>query len=171
MFLLNPAAIYSVRNVGLAPLGFPTPYSAVITITRISDNATADAYDNGAGLVLADNTTLISTWLAGSQARVTTWWDQSGNFNHATQPDPAQQPLLFYLTPILPKVYFKNQAHSLLISGSQPTAYGAFCTFTAMSLGSFGTVRGRAAFDPLIVAGSDTGTIVKFATDSLVRTR
>jgi len=37
-------------------------------------------------------------------------------------------------------IYFQSQYHSLLLAGSQPKAYAAFCTFTALSLGQYGTI-------------------------------
>jgi hypothetical protein len=61
----------------------------IFTVARSSDGAEADVYLNGKGLVrkVQDTATrartfgpgALETWLAGAQAEVVTWYDQSGN--------------------------------------------------------------------------------------------
>ncbi|RYH20300.1 hypothetical protein EON65_23855 [archaeon] len=66
-----------------------------IRIRRSSDNAQLDFYANPDGDMNSDLNgagTLLATWLGGSTAYVTIWYDQTGNGRHATQTTTSLQP-------------------------------------------------------------------------------
>lgn len=82
-FLLNrfsgAAAAYSLRKLSASATN-------VVRVRRSSDNAeldfTADEINDGS----------LLTWVGAGDGLVTTWYDQSGNANHATQATAASQP-------------------------------------------------------------------------------
>lgn len=78
-----PWAAYSVRLLKSTYAG------ACVRLRRVSDDAESDFGFVG-GLL---DTTSIATWVGGSTARITTWYDQSGNARNAVQATAAQQPL------------------------------------------------------------------------------
>jgi hypothetical protein len=70
---------------------------AVVNIRRSSDNVTQDFYADILGNLgtSANGTgTSFASWISTSTAYVTTWYDQSGNNNHATQTNTSYQPVL-----------------------------------------------------------------------------
>lgn len=67
-----------------------------VTIRRTSDNATSDFYADAygqLGTTVNGTGTTVESWLNGSQAYITKWYDQSGKGNHATQSTNGNQPL------------------------------------------------------------------------------
>jgi len=75
--------------------GYP---GAILNIRRSSDNATQDFYMDLTGTIVTTNAfqggTIYSSWIGSSTAYVTTWYDQSGLGNHATQTTTTLQPTL-----------------------------------------------------------------------------
>jgi hypothetical protein len=68
-----------------------------INVRRDSDNATTDVFasSNGAlGLAIDGTGTPLASWLSNAVPFVTTWFDQSGMSNHATQTTSTAQPYL-----------------------------------------------------------------------------
>jgi hypothetical protein len=76
------AAAYSLSQL------FTTYTGDAIRVRRSSDNAEADIGFDGTDL---DNSSLTS-FCSGTDGFVTTWYDQSGNANNATQGTAANQP-------------------------------------------------------------------------------
>jgi len=77
-----PAAAYSLRLLS-------SKYSGnAVTVRRSSDNTTANIGFSGTIL----NTTTLTTFCASTNCFVTTWYDQTGNGNNATQSTAANQP-------------------------------------------------------------------------------
>jgi hypothetical protein len=76
------AAAYSLRKLSENYLGFS------IQVRRSSDNAVLDIGFEGTNL---DTTTLLS-FVGAGDGFVTTWYDQSGNGNNATQTTAINQP-------------------------------------------------------------------------------
>ncbi|RYY40437.1 MAG: T9SS type A sorting domain-containing protein [Chitinophagaceae bacterium] len=78
----------AVMAVGLRKLksGYAGP---LLRLRRESDDAESDFGSEGSDLDLAS----IDTWLGTAHGLVTTLYDQTGNGNHVTQPNPSQQPL------------------------------------------------------------------------------
>lgn len=82
---------YSLYRVSSSYVG-PT-----FTIRRSSDNALTNVYSdiNGVmGLQLNGTGTSLSSWLGGSTAYITVWYDQSPGARHASQGNSAIQPIL-----------------------------------------------------------------------------
>ena len=78
----NSAAAYSLRLLTIAYKG------SAIQVRRSSDNTTQD-------IGFVDNeldTTSLASFCSGTDGFVTTWYDQSGNGNNATQSTDANQP-------------------------------------------------------------------------------
>jgi hypothetical protein len=59
----------------------------------------------------------LANWIGGATGYVTTWYDQSGRGNHATQSTAANQPVIQKAT--------KGPGYSCLFSGSQRLALGS----------------------------------------------
>jgi hypothetical protein len=79
------AAAYSLRKLS-------STYSGdAIEVRRSSDNATQDIGFTSGEL----DTTTLSTFCSGTDGFVTTWYDQSGNGNDATQTTAANQPKIY----------------------------------------------------------------------------
>lgn len=85
------AGIYGVR------LLYSNYTGPIMKIRRGNDNIEKDFYYNinADNLVTDDGTTLNTSWLNNgfAIAYVTTWYDQSGNQNHATQTTTTYQPV------------------------------------------------------------------------------
>jgi hypothetical protein len=97
----NAAVAYSVRKLRTAYTG------SAIRVRRSSDNTETDIGFSGANL----DTTALTTFCSGTNGFVTTWYDQSGNSNNATQTTAANQPQIV-------------SAGSLITKNSKPAIYG-----------------------------------------------
>lgn len=101
----DAAAAYSLRKLRSGYTG------AAIQVRRSSDNAVQNiGFDSNGGLDTTALTTFVGT---GNTGFVTTWYDQSGNNNHATQSTTANQPVIFSAGAIIsentkPSIYFNN---------------------------------------------------------------
>jgi hypothetical protein len=81
-FYPNAAAAYSLRKLRAAYTG------SAIKVRRASDNTEQDI-----GFVNNElDTSALTTFCSGTNGFVTTWYDQSGNANNATQTTAANQP-------------------------------------------------------------------------------
>lgn len=79
------AAAYSLRKLRTAYTG------SAIEVRRASDNTTQDI-----GFVNNElDTSTLATFCSGTDGFVTTWYDQSGNGNDATQTTAANQPKIY----------------------------------------------------------------------------
>ena len=97
----NAAAAYSVRKLRTLYTG------SAIRVRRSTDNAEENIGFDGLGDL--DNTAL-TTFCSGTNGFVTTWYDQSGNGNNATQPTAANQPQIV-------------SSGSVLLENSKPSLY------------------------------------------------
>lgn len=80
----SPVVVYGMRRL-------VTAYSsALIQVQRASDNTNFDVLQLANGL---PDTPSAVTFAAGSQLRIRTWYDQTGNGRHATQTVFANMPL------------------------------------------------------------------------------
>lgn len=77
------AAAYSLRALSSSYTG------ALIEVRRASDNATQDIYAKYDGTLNVD---ALESFCSGTNGFVTTWYDQSGNSNDATQATASDQP-------------------------------------------------------------------------------
>ncbi|MFN0293494.1 T9SS type A sorting domain-containing protein [Pedobacter helvus] len=93
----QPTLAYSVRQIKSSYTG------PAVRIRRDNDNQQVDVYFNADGVITLNSTvsvagggvateTLLSTWVGSASAFITTWYDQSGNANHATQTTTTFQP-------------------------------------------------------------------------------
>jgi hypothetical protein len=79
----NAAAAYSLRKLRLLYTG------NAIRVRRSSDNTEQNIGFTALGIL---DTTALTTFCSGTNGFVTTWYDQSGNANNATQATAANQP-------------------------------------------------------------------------------
>ena len=80
----NSAVAYSLRKLRTAYTG------SAIRVRRSSDNAEQNIGFSGNNL----NTSALTTFCAGTNGFVTTWYDQSGNGANAIQTIASQQPII-----------------------------------------------------------------------------
>ena len=82
-----------------------------VQVRRSSDNTTQDFYADRLGNLLTAPVTgqPLTNWLGGATGYVTTWYDQSGQGNHATQGTAANQPIIQRAT--------KGPGYSVLFDG------------------------------------------------------
>ena len=92
----NASSAYSIRLLRGASYN-----NALLRVRRSSDNAEVDVFvDTNFQLSLSSNITsrtsgtTLGTWVGANSAFVTTWYDQSGNNNNATQASAANQPTI-----------------------------------------------------------------------------
>jgi len=92
----NASSAYSIRLLRGASYN-----NALLRVRRSSDNAEVDVFvDTNFQLSLNSNITsrtsgtTLATWVGVNSAFVTTWYDQSGNNNNATQTSAANQPTI-----------------------------------------------------------------------------
>lgn len=78
------AVWYGMRRVITAYNG------PLVQVQRASDNATMDVPQDTKGL---PDLAAVVAWAAGSETRIRTWYDQTGQSRHATQTTWAQMPL------------------------------------------------------------------------------
>jgi hypothetical protein len=90
----SASSAYSIRLLRAARYN-----NALLRGRRSSDNAEVDIFvDSNYQLSLNSNITsrtsgtTLATWAGANSVFVTTWYDQSGNNNNATQTSPANQP-------------------------------------------------------------------------------
>lgn len=79
----NAAVAYSVRRLATAYTG------ALLRVRRSSDNAEQDIGFDGSNNL---DETALTTFVGANDGLVTTWYDQSGNGNNATQTTATRQP-------------------------------------------------------------------------------
>jgi len=113
----NAAAAYSLRLLNNAYTG------NAIRVRRSSDNAEQDiGFSSG---VL--NTSALTTFCGSDSGFVTTWYDQSGNSNNATQTTAANQPLIISSSIInsengKPSLNFDGTNDSLFLTNIVPAS-------------------------------------------------
>lgn len=78
-------AAYSVRRV------VPAYAGALLRVRRSSDNAESDVGFDGSGHL---DTAALATFVGAGTGLIATWYDQSGNGQHAVQATAARQPVI-----------------------------------------------------------------------------
>lgn len=107
----NAAAAYSLRKLRTLYTG------SAIRVRRSSDNTEQDIGFSGANL----DTTALTSFCSGTNGFVTTWYDQSGNANNATQTTAANQPQIVssgsvILDNLKPAIKFTGQPQFMNLS-------------------------------------------------------
>lgn len=107
------AAAYSIRLLSSTYTG------ALVEIRRSSDNAVKSFYpdaNNELSLSSEDGaSTSLSSWIGSDNGFVRTWYDQSGNSNHAQQTTAANQPQIISSGSITTE----NSKPSLTLTGNE----------------------------------------------------
>jgi hypothetical protein len=101
----SAAAAYSVRKLRTAYTG------NAIRVRRSSDNTEQDIGFTALGNL---DTSSLTTFCSGTNGFVTTWYDQSGNSNNATQTTAASQPQIVSAGSVI----LKNSKPSVNFDGS-----------------------------------------------------
>jgi len=93
--------------------------------TTYAPNAAQDFYADRLGNLLTAPVTgqTLANWLGSATGYVTTWYDQSGVGNNATQGTAANQPIIIRAT--------KGPGYACYFLGSQWVSYGTTSTFAA----------------------------------------
>jgi len=124
----NAQIAYSVRRLATAYTG------PLLRVRRSSDNAEQDIGFNGSNNL---DETALTTFCGAGNGFVTTWYDQSGNINNATQSTAANQPQIV-------------SSGSMILGNLKPTISFLsglsglnFNTFTASSVNMFMIVKAK----------------------------
>ena len=135
------AAAYSLRSLSLAYGG------SVVRVRRSSDNTEQDF----TATQVTDGT--LTTFCGAGDGFVRTWYDQSGNTNHAQQANSASQPQIV-------------SSGSLVTTNSKPSvqfgnSVGAM-TATIANLASATNLSAFSVVQPAAASQADTNTILLF---------
>lgn len=135
----SAAAAYSVRRLSKSYTGY------CMRIRRTSDNSTIDIGFLGDGTL---DTSAITTFIGASSATVTTWYDQSGNGNNATQTTAANQPHIVNSGSII-TTNSKPSIDFTLNSGA-PTCLDASISSTNTNWAAFGVAMMKSYVNPIL---------------------
>ena len=130
--------------------------------TTYAPSAAQDFYADRLGNLLTAPVTgrTLASWLSGSTGYVTTWYDQSGQGNHATQATAANQPIIARAT--------KGPGCSCYFLGSQWVSYGTTSTFAATPFSVAVALRRSNGTNRNAYTGwGDTGTTTAWNTNFL----
>jgi hypothetical protein len=119
----NAAAAYSVRKLRSAYSG------SCIRVRRSSDNTEQDIGFSGTNL----DTTALTSFCSGTNGFVTTWYDQSGNANDATQTTAANQPQIVSSGSVITE----NTRPTLQFDGSNDAMFNTAFTVPKYIFGVF----------------------------------
>jgi len=125
-------------------------------------NAAQDFYADRLGNLLTAPVTgrTLANWLGTATGYVTTWYDQSGAGNHATQATAANQPIIQRAT--------KGPGYSCYFLGSQWVSYGTTSTFAATPFSVAVALRRSNGTNRSMYAGwGDTSTQVSWTANFL----
>jgi len=117
-FTPTPTVAYSYYRMVTNQLSGSTAGSVLVEITELiiygaPPNTATDFYADRLGNLLTAPVTgqPLANWLGGATGYVTTWYDQSGKGNHATQSTAASQPIIQRAT--------KGPGYMCVFSGAQ----------------------------------------------------
>jgi len=124
-FSINTSAAYAyirfVINAIFPGVGAGNGYAEIGQLTYFGTpaNSTTDFYADRLGNLLTAPVTgqTLASWLAGGTGYVTTWYDQSGRGNNATQATAANQPKIDLVNK---QIDFKPSAYFDLPNGTVP---------------------------------------------------
>lgn len=162
--VLNSSAAYSLRKLRTAYAG------NAIRVRRSSDNTEANIGFTANGDL---DTVALLAFVGGSNAFVTTWYDQSGNGRHATQTTAANQPKIVASGVVIteggrPLISFDGltQFLNLPVSGAptqNSSLIGVFqTTSAAVTSAGFINIVGVVINDPTIRVGVGTGSVTTY---------
>jgi len=139
---------YALKSVALNASS-----SLAINVRNGSTSATSDFYaDTNGNLTTGINGSgqTISSWLGGATGYITTWYDQSGGSNNATQVTQASQPIIDYTNKWIdfkPSAYFNLPNGTIPYINSNYTMSSRHNTINnnqacILGSGAYGTVNG-----------------------------
>lgn len=152
----NAAAAYSLRKLRAAYTG------SAIRVRRSSDNAETDIGFSSGNL----DTTALTSFCSGTNGFVTTWYDQSGNANNATQTVAVNQPQIVSSGAVLTKngkpSLFSQTLNFFSITGISYTDFSHFAV--AFNDGTSGQRR---------ITGSNSGInspVFRYVSNNAIQT-
>lgn len=135
----SPAS-YSYYRMGCYQISLNTSF-AIVEMQLFGSNVSwnTDFYADRLGNLLTAPVTgtTLKNWLRGATGYVTTWYDQSGAGNHATQATAANQPVIQRAT--------KGPGYMCLYSGTQGLNFGAYNLLNNTNYTTCGVVRRTAS--------------------------
>lgn len=150
------AAAYSLRQLSSSYSG------SAIRVRRSSDNTEQD-------IGFASNeldVTALASFCSGTNGFVTTWYDQSGNGNNATQTTAANQPQIVSSGSFLGYIQMlttgSNQVLTTALYYSVPTAYSVFSVYQNFGNGVIGATSASSHFFGVPESGSSSSSISSF---------
>jgi len=131
------SAAYSLRLLDSTYTG------PAVRVRRASDNAERDIYFSGGQL----DTTTLESFASGTDAFVTTWYDQSGSGNHMTRTSAANQPKIVSNGVSLGYI---EQASTIFLASTLLMTQNSLYTY-------FGVVQSyeKAIYIPVVDAGNN----------------
>lgn len=154
---LSSSALTAMRGVYALRRILKTYIGPIVNVRRSSDNAQSDFYDDSSRILWtgAGGTGITyDAWIGASTGYVTTWYDQSGNGNHATTTTQAQQPSLDNINKIVSFTTNNGQSRLKLPDGTVPSGDSSY-TISVMH----GTITGFANLPaPFVGSGTPGGS-------------
>ena len=146
----NAAAAYSLRLLREAYIG------SAIRVRRSSDSAEQDIGFTAIGVL---NTTALTSFCGAGNGFVTTWYDQSGNGNNATQTTASNQPQIVSSGVVInvnskPCLQFTNGSSQLL---TYPTSLWTYTGNSTLFHTSRNRNNGSAQYGSIISQGGGSG--------------
>lgn len=128
-----PTFAYSVRRLSSSYAG------ACLRVRRTSDNTEQDIGFSGDAL----DTSALLSFVGANDGRVTIWYDQSGNANHAAEPTATYQPLIviagaLYTESGLPALRYAGAAMDGLSTGLAGLSQKTLLAVSNIALGGGG---------------------------------
>ena len=150
---LSNIALQNAKGLYAAFRLLSTYTGPIVNIRRGSDSVTLDFFADASGNLetfVNGYGMSITAWLQNATGYITTWYDQSGKGNHATQSTTASQPII---NPYNKYIDFKTQANSFfnLPSGTVPQQ-----KYYSVILRHSTTGNANTAIGSLLGAGANT---------------
>jgi hypothetical protein len=124
----NAAAAYSVRKLRTLYTG------SAIQVRRSSDNTTQDIGFTALGNL---DTSALTSFCGSGNGFVTTWYDQSGNANNATQSTASEQPQIVSSGSVI----VVNSIPSIDVTGGQTLNYSLTATNTVLGVYKLNSIQ------------------------------
>jgi hypothetical protein len=159
----SPAA-YSYYRIGCYIVGLGTGFAIVeMKFYGAPTSATTDFYADRLGNLLTAPVTgqSLAKWLGGATGYVTTWYDQSGRGNHASQLTAANQPIIQRATKGPGYMCVFNGTTNFLTGMSHTVLNATNFSFNVVERRTGSTSGGTAVNDLTLVSCGNTGAAGK----------
>lgn len=121
--ILSASAKTYIKGIYACKTIYSTYTGPLFAVRRSSDNATNSFYADTQGNLVDSNSQSFTTWAGADTIYITTWYDQSGLNNHATQTNTATQPILTYSTK---SINFRTSRFFNLPNGTVPSGNSSY---------------------------------------------